>query len=199
MPGVVSIPHGWGHDAPGVRLGVAAAHAGVNSNVLADELADRPAVGQRRAERDPGRGRAVREPDAALDLSEHRPAAVAAGHVRVVGHPRDRRVGAAVRAVRAQLEAVQAEDAAVAAGQVRLAQPGLLAGRALRACVGGLFGSPRPRPASPLRPARPSPHGLGCGARPPRRPSGGGASCGCASCTATATSGATGRASVRTA
>ena len=35
MPGVVSIPHGWGHDAPGVRLGVAAAHAGVNSNLLA--------------------------------------------------------------------------------------------------------------------------------------------------------------------
>ena len=35
MPGVVSIPHGWGHDAPGVRLRVAAEHAGVNSNVLA--------------------------------------------------------------------------------------------------------------------------------------------------------------------
>jgi anaerobic selenocysteine-containing dehydrogenase len=37
MPGVVSMPHGWGHDAPGARLGVAARHAGVNSNVLADE------------------------------------------------------------------------------------------------------------------------------------------------------------------
>jgi anaerobic selenocysteine-containing dehydrogenase len=37
MPGVVSIPHGWGHDAPGVRMGVASAHAGVNSNLLADE------------------------------------------------------------------------------------------------------------------------------------------------------------------
>ena len=37
MPGVVSLPHGWGHDAPGARLGVAAAHAGVNANVLADE------------------------------------------------------------------------------------------------------------------------------------------------------------------
>jgi anaerobic selenocysteine-containing dehydrogenase len=36
-PGVVSIPHGWGHDLPGVRLGVAGRHAGVNSNVLADE------------------------------------------------------------------------------------------------------------------------------------------------------------------
>ena len=37
MPGVVSLPHGWGHDAPGARLGVASAHAGVNANVLADE------------------------------------------------------------------------------------------------------------------------------------------------------------------
>jgi anaerobic selenocysteine-containing dehydrogenase len=34
-PGVVSIPHGWGHDRPGIRLGVAARHAGTNSNVLA--------------------------------------------------------------------------------------------------------------------------------------------------------------------
>jgi anaerobic selenocysteine-containing dehydrogenase len=41
MPGVVSIPHGWGHDAPGARMRVAEAHAGVNSNVLADdELVD---------------------------------------------------------------------------------------------------------------------------------------------------------------
>lgn len=38
MPGVVSLPHGWGHDAPGSELNVAAAHAGTNSNVLADEL-----------------------------------------------------------------------------------------------------------------------------------------------------------------
>src|SRR3546814_18404292 len=41
MPGVVSLPHGWGHDAPSARLSVAAEHAGVNSNVLADtELFD---------------------------------------------------------------------------------------------------------------------------------------------------------------
>ena len=39
MPGVVSIPHGWGHDDPEARLEVAAAHAGANSNVVADELA----------------------------------------------------------------------------------------------------------------------------------------------------------------
>jgi anaerobic selenocysteine-containing dehydrogenase len=37
LPGVVSIPHGWGHDAPGVQLRVAREHAGVNSNVLADQ------------------------------------------------------------------------------------------------------------------------------------------------------------------
>jgi anaerobic selenocysteine-containing dehydrogenase len=37
MPGVVSIPHGWGHDAPGIRMAVAAAHPGVNSNLLSDE------------------------------------------------------------------------------------------------------------------------------------------------------------------
>ncbi len=40
MPGVVSIPHGWGHDAPGVRLGVASEHAGVNSNLLAPSEVD---------------------------------------------------------------------------------------------------------------------------------------------------------------
>jgi anaerobic selenocysteine-containing dehydrogenase len=37
MPGVLSIPHGWGHDAKGMRTSVASAHAGVNSNLLADE------------------------------------------------------------------------------------------------------------------------------------------------------------------
>lgn len=37
-PGVVSIPHGWGHSSPGARTEVASAHAGVNSNVLADDL-----------------------------------------------------------------------------------------------------------------------------------------------------------------
>ncbi len=35
-PGVVSLPHGWGHDLAGARLGVAADHAGVNSNILTD-------------------------------------------------------------------------------------------------------------------------------------------------------------------
>jgi anaerobic selenocysteine-containing dehydrogenase len=35
-PGVVSLPHGWGHDVPGVRMGVAQARPGVNSNALTD-------------------------------------------------------------------------------------------------------------------------------------------------------------------
>jgi anaerobic selenocysteine-containing dehydrogenase len=42
MPGVISIPHGWGHDVQGVRLGVAAAHPGVNSNLLAPVEVDVP-------------------------------------------------------------------------------------------------------------------------------------------------------------
>lgn len=36
MRGVVSLPHGWGHDRPGVRLSVAAAHAGVSVNDVTD-------------------------------------------------------------------------------------------------------------------------------------------------------------------
>jgi anaerobic selenocysteine-containing dehydrogenase len=39
MPGVVSLPHGWGHDDPASRLRVANAHAGVNTNVLTDDRA----------------------------------------------------------------------------------------------------------------------------------------------------------------
>ncbi|MEZ5166223.1 MAG: molybdopterin dinucleotide binding domain-containing protein [Acidimicrobiales bacterium] len=34
-PGVVSLPHGWGHDKPGTKMAVAREHAGVNSNLLA--------------------------------------------------------------------------------------------------------------------------------------------------------------------
>lgn len=48
MPGVVSIPHGWGHGVDGTRMRVAARHAGANSNVLADD-----------AELDPVSGNAV--------------------------------------------------------------------------------------------------------------------------------------------
>ena len=44
-PGVVSLPHGWGHDAPGTRMAVAAEKAGVNSNVLSDDRAMDPLSG----------------------------------------------------------------------------------------------------------------------------------------------------------
>jgi anaerobic selenocysteine-containing dehydrogenase len=47
--GVVSLPHGWGHDRPGARLSVAGQHAGVNTNALSpgtfvDELSGNAAV-----------------------------------------------------------------------------------------------------------------------------------------------------------
>ena len=38
MPGVVSLPHGWGQDAKDTRQAVAAAQPGANSNLLSDEL-----------------------------------------------------------------------------------------------------------------------------------------------------------------
>ena len=43
MPGVVSLPHGWGHDLQGTRMPVASAHSGVSSGVLVDdEVLDTP-------------------------------------------------------------------------------------------------------------------------------------------------------------
>jgi len=39
MPGVVSIPHGWGHDRLGVQLEVAQQHAGASINDVTDNLA----------------------------------------------------------------------------------------------------------------------------------------------------------------
>ena len=36
MPGVVSLPHGWGHDRPGTVMQIARDRPGVNSNVLTD-------------------------------------------------------------------------------------------------------------------------------------------------------------------
>jgi anaerobic selenocysteine-containing dehydrogenase len=44
-PGVVSLPHGWGHDRAGASMAVARAHAGVNSNVLTDEALVEPITG----------------------------------------------------------------------------------------------------------------------------------------------------------
>jgi anaerobic selenocysteine-containing dehydrogenase len=37
MPGVVSLPHGWGHDRDGIQLSVASRHAGVSLNDLVDD------------------------------------------------------------------------------------------------------------------------------------------------------------------
>lgn len=45
MPGVVSLPHGWGHDLPDTRLGVAAQRPGANLNALFDETRRDPLSG----------------------------------------------------------------------------------------------------------------------------------------------------------
>ena len=37
MPGVISLPHGWGHDQPGSRMKVAAKKPGANLNAVLDE------------------------------------------------------------------------------------------------------------------------------------------------------------------
>ena len=37
MPGVVSLPHGWGHQRPGVKLTIASQQQGANCNVLTDD------------------------------------------------------------------------------------------------------------------------------------------------------------------
>jgi anaerobic selenocysteine-containing dehydrogenase len=45
MPGVLSLPHGWGHDLPGVQQRVAAQRPGANLNALLDENARDPLSG----------------------------------------------------------------------------------------------------------------------------------------------------------
>jgi anaerobic selenocysteine-containing dehydrogenase len=45
MPGTVSIPHGWGHNLPGVAMATALTHAGVSINDLTDEAAIDPLSG----------------------------------------------------------------------------------------------------------------------------------------------------------
>lgn len=45
MPGVVSLPHGWGHRVNGTRLRIAQDHAGVNSNILTDRHSMDPLSG----------------------------------------------------------------------------------------------------------------------------------------------------------
>ena len=39
MPGVVSLPHGWGHDVEASQISVARKHPGVNANALTDDRA----------------------------------------------------------------------------------------------------------------------------------------------------------------
>lgn len=45
MPGVVSLPHGWGHDVPGAQLRVAAERPGANINALLDDQLRDPLSG----------------------------------------------------------------------------------------------------------------------------------------------------------
>lgn len=45
MPGVISLPHGWGHDLPGTQLAVAAQRPGANLNALFDESLRDPLSG----------------------------------------------------------------------------------------------------------------------------------------------------------
>ena len=45
MPGVVSLPHGWGHGRPGVRLATAGEHPGVSLNDLTDDQRIDPLCG----------------------------------------------------------------------------------------------------------------------------------------------------------
>ena len=45
MPGVVSLPHGFGHHRPGMGLRLAEAHAGVSINDLCDDQVIEPVVG----------------------------------------------------------------------------------------------------------------------------------------------------------
>lgn len=45
MPGVASLPHGFGHDRPGTRLAVARRHPGASLNDLTDDLRIDPSTG----------------------------------------------------------------------------------------------------------------------------------------------------------
>ena len=45
MPGVVSLPHGWGHDLPGTRLQLAQQRPGANLNALLDDRLRDPLSG----------------------------------------------------------------------------------------------------------------------------------------------------------
>ena len=57
MPGVVSLPHGWGHDKAGTRMAVAARARGREQQPARARRRLRPALEQRRGQRHPRRGR----------------------------------------------------------------------------------------------------------------------------------------------
>jgi anaerobic selenocysteine-containing dehydrogenase len=61
MPGVVSLPHGWGHDRPGTRTRVAQDNAGVSVNAVTDEQEIDPLSGNAVFNGVPVRVEAVRE------------------------------------------------------------------------------------------------------------------------------------------
>ena len=57
MPGVVSIPHGWGHGVEGTQMATAAPQRGRELERARAVRPLRPAFRQRRVQRDPGRAR----------------------------------------------------------------------------------------------------------------------------------------------
>ena len=73
-PGVVSMPHGWGHGKPGTRMSVANSYAGRQHQRPVPADVPRRAVGQRRAQRHPGDRHHGRGPLAVarLDPQHHR-------------------------------------------------------------------------------------------------------------------------------
>jgi anaerobic selenocysteine-containing dehydrogenase len=66
MPGVVSLPHGWGHARAGVRLSVAREHAGASVNDVTDELLVDALSGNAALNGVPVAVKAVSEPDSGV-------------------------------------------------------------------------------------------------------------------------------------
>lgn len=59
-PGVVSLPHSWGHDAPAARLNIAKLRPGVNANYLVDPDRRDPLSGNAAFQRHPSTRRVRR-------------------------------------------------------------------------------------------------------------------------------------------
>ena len=69
MPGVVSIPHGWGHGRKGVKKKIAQAHAGVSVNDLTDDTLIDPLSGNAAVNGVPVQLEAITPEKASLDSS----------------------------------------------------------------------------------------------------------------------------------